>query len=1038
MSDRTPIRRALLGVYDKTGIEELARGLTDAGGQIELPFEPGSPGSASLVVIGDDYIPYETAVAISGSGRVYVSEVVVDDTSGGNGDGRWDGGEQVDLDITLHNGTSQPVENITAALGLVDGGTATIDLTVNGASDPQLLSLGSGRAHPASLPATYSISDETLLGRPTYTAGAPPDTGVYFWLDHNGWHVRAAGGFEDGAVWVSVSTDGQTMDAEPFELEGTDSLWVGPQELQLFSVMDTTECEDGVNAVFGDTLGLTVVTAGASYGTLNAGQSQTQSFTVGSLASVPDGVPVYLVLDLTSGGQTWTEWVRVDHHGPRLSEYYHGIDDSTYTGNGNAKAEVGETVVLRSSILNRGSGTAPGVTAVLRSLSGVDISDSTDVIGDVGPGDILDASGGFVFTCLSPSMLLSLELTDSKGRRWVESFELAPPAAPTGLLAVPAPDRIEIRWDASAETDLVGYHVYRADGERSYQRITTLLDEGTAYHCDHGLLPEHHYVYRVTAVDTSGNESAPSTPLDAWSAAPYMSGFPVSSLNQFFSSPVVGDIDADNDLEIVIGSKDGNVYAWHHTGDLVSGWPKDTGGEVWSSPSLVQLDDDPELVVLSGTWNLGVYAWNHDGSGVLSPNGLFASTPNRVRSCPVCQDVDFDGRVEVFAGCSNGKVYAWNHDGTGYINPDGVFASLPSGEVASSPAIADVDDDGALEIFVGSLNGNFYGWNRDGTGYINPDGLFAAIGASIWSSPSIGDLDNNGDLEIVVGCHNDSVYAWHHDGNAMANWPRGTQGEVWSSPALGDLDHDGDLEIVIGSYDYDYYAWHHDGSGVVGSLGKLGYTDAKIWGSAALADIDENGLPDIVGGSLDGYLYAWDGGGHLLPGWPVATWDGIYGSPAVADLDLDGDLDVVCASYDGMLYVYDLGATENPDRMDWPMFRHDAFRTGYYGFVGIADVESDGALEIICTGLDQNVPNPFNPETRIAYRVGSARNVNLAVYDVMGRWVETLASGPHPAGVYRVTWRGRNSAGQPVASGVYFCRLEVGREVYSTKMVLLK
>lgn len=1018
---------------------EYARGLTDANGEVVLSFEPGSQGSASLVVIGDGYLPYEGTVSISGTGRVHISQTVVDDATWGNGDGRWDGGEQVELEVTLHNSTSLAVENVTGTLGLVSGETVTIDLTFNGASDPGLLSIGAGAAHPAGLPAVYTINEEVLLGRPRFTGAAAPDTGVYFWLDRNGWHVRTVGGLGEHSAWVSVSTSSQPLDVEALDLEDADSLWVGSQEFRLFAEFDSTDYEDGVDAVLGDTVGVTIVSGSAGYGTIGAGSSQTESFTASALPTVADGVPIWMVLDISSGADTWTEWIRVDIHGPRLSEYYHGIDDSTYGGNGNGKAEVGETVILRSAVLNRGSGTASGVTGILRGIAGVDVSDSTDTIGTLQPGEVVYATGGFVFTSLSSAMRLSLELTDGEGRQWVETFELSPPSAPTGLASQPAPDRIDLRWDVPPEVDVFGYNVYRREGRGPYQRVTTLLDEGTAYHRDVGLVPETHYVYRVAAVDTSGNVSALSDTLDAWSAAAYMPGFPVSSLNQFFSSPAIGDIDGDTDLEIVIGSKDGFVYAWHHTGELVSGWPRDTGGEVWCSPALTQLDEDPQAEVLVGTWANKIFAWNHDGTGLLSPDGTFASVPRYVRSSPTCQDVDWDGRVEVFAGCSNGRLYAWNHDGTGYINADGLFAFPGGGEIASSPAIADVDGDLYLEIFVGSMNGKLYAWNHDGTGYLDSAGVFADLGGGIWSSPAIGDIDNNGDLEILVGSFTDSVYAWHHDGSRVANWPRGTStADIWASPALGDLDNDGDLEIVIGSDDFHMWAWHHDGTGVALPSGQLAGAGSKIWSSAALADLDGNGFLDIVVGTFNGLLYAWNRTGKVLPGWPVSTWDGIYSSPAVGDLDQDGDVEVVCASYDGMLYVYDLGAAFDPERADWPMFQHDTHRTGYYGFDGVADVESEESLGVVMTGLDQNYPNPFNPETVIAYRISSTARVELAVYDVRGRRVQTLVSGEQQPGVYQVSWRGENARGIRVASGVYFCRLEVGSESFSRKMVLLK
>lgn len=74
--------------------------------------------------------------------------------------------------------------------------------------------------------------------------------------------------------------------------------------------------------------------------------------------------------------------------------------------------------------------------------------------------------------------------------------------------------------------------------------------------------------------------------------------------------------------------------------------------------------------------------------------------------------------------------------------------------------------------------------------------------------------------------------------------------------------------------------------------------------------------------------------------------------------------------------------------------------------------------------LEQNYPNPFNPETMIRYSLPSAGEISLLIYDVRGRLIKMLAAGSKAAGEHVVHWNGRDNDGQPVASGVYFYRLE--------------
>jgi hypothetical protein len=90
------------------------------------------------------------------------------------------------------------------------------------------------------------------------------------------------------------------------------------------------------------------------------------------------------------------------------------------------------------------------------------------------------------------------------------------------------------------------------------------------------------------------------------------------------------------------------------------------------------------------------------------------------------------------------------------------------------------------------------------------------------------------------------------------------------------------------------------------------------------------------------------------------------------------------------------------------------------------------------TALDQNVPNPFNPETRISFSTSQYGQTTLRVYDATGRLVVTLVNEEMPAGRHQVAWGGRNGKNQPVASGVYYYQLKSGGNVETRSMVVLK
>ena len=92
--------------------------------------------------------------------------------------------------------------------------------------------------------------------------------------------------------------------------------------------------------------------------------------------------------------------------------------------------------------------------------------------------------------------------------------------------------------------------------------------------------------------------------------------------------------------------------------------------------------------------------------------------------------------------------------------------------------------------------------------------------------------------------------------------------------------------------------------------------------------------------------------------------------------------------------------------------------------------------------LAQNYPNPFNPTTAIRFDLPSAAEVHLEVYNILGQKVRTLVREMRSAGQYRVVWNGQNTAGQPLAAGVYVYRLEARHETGTfskeRKLLLLK
>ena len=113
--------------------------------------------------------------------------------------------------------------------------------------------------------------------------------------------------------------------------------------------------------------------------------------------------------------------------------------------------------------------------------------------------------------------------------------------------------------------------------------------------------------------------------------------------------------------------------------------------------------------------------------------------------------------------------------------------------------------------------------------------------------------------------------------------------------------------------------------------------------------------------------------------------------------------------------------------------REAFYKTGF-GFVTAAPVTGSPAV----TRLLRNYPNPFNPRTTIDFVLDRDAQASIRVFDVQGRMVRTLIDSYLSAGRRSVAWDGKDDHGAPVASGVYFLRLQAGGDFSTRSVNLLK
>jgi hypothetical protein len=194
------------------------------------------------------------------------------------------------------------------------------------------------------------------------------------------------------------------------------------------------------------------------------------------------------------------------------------------------------------------------------------------------------------------------------------------------------------------------------------------------------------------------------------------------------------------------------------------------------------------------------------------------------------------------------------------------------------------------------------------------------------------------------------------------------------------------------------------------------------------------GIPDIpVPTNLDGY-YTNEG---ALVYWEHSEEHPYYGEPnyyyiyrndyayAYIESSLNSYLDT--AAYPGNSYTYYVVA-------------------GYSGNLSLpsnsititaTNVDND-VSEPLVTAIIGNYPNPFNPQTTIQFSLATAEKVQMVVFDIKGRIVNTLVDETLEAGHHKVTWNGIDNNFRPASSGIYFVRMVAAGNVDTTKILLLK
>jgi hypothetical protein len=694
--------------------------------------------------------------------------------------------------------------------------------------------------------------------------------------------------------------------------------------------------------------------------------------------SVADEKPLeFEIVIRDSTGGFWSEKFALVAHAPQLELYVNTKSDTLPYGNNNGVIEPGEDFLLRIGIKNFGTGASTGLHGEISSASpNIIIEDAASDYDEIpllgteyGDGFVLSESNIFA------TNMLHLELSDAYGRAYDYDLELREPDQPHLLYldASYGPNEIHVTWDPPDSTEHYRYQVYRSLQQGGpYELATRDLVFHTLFN-DHGLLPSTVYFYVVTTVDSCGNESAPSGERSISTSPPQLAGWPIKLGRESSSSPTVGDIDGDSHPEIVMGAE--YVYALH--GDAIEVRDGDGKPVTWgilntegdnftASLALVDVDGEAGNEIVGASWSLKkIYIFDHDGNTL---PGWPQSTRDLCWASPTASDIDGDGDPEIIVLDIDGILYAWHHDGTEVRDGDGDpgtngpffyrHRSDTLGWHASTPALADIDEDGITEIVMCSPTDSIYCLNEDASYVPGWPVPVLDSNANISASPAVGDIDGDGHQEIVVQSSVGTVYGLNHDGTNMTGWPKWIYSVNFfmGSPALGDLTGDGKLEVVIPSMNGYCHVFNYLGNQMPGWPKPYNRNGGPTESSPTIADLDGDGALDIVLGCEEGILNAWNASGSTLPGFPIYLNGFVRGTPMVRDIDMDADVELVAACWDRFIYIWDLDGAWHRDYSAWNGFHGNITNSGWAEYDQLTNAETmtlihrlaGGNIELSC------------------------------------------------------------------------------------------
>jgi subtilisin family serine protease len=471
---------------------------------------------------------------------------------------------------------------------------------------------------------------------------------------------------------------------------------------------------------------------------------------------------------------------------------------------------------------------------------------------------------------------------------------------------------------------------------------------------------------------------------------------PLASGEPYFDTPVVGDINGDGLLEVFV-DVGGQLFGFGPDGRPLPGnWPlaleasnlgkviADVDGD--GRKELIALAQDPvrkgdqdwrQLLVFNQAGDM-LRCWD------LQACDLSVDAP---KMFPAVGNLDGEPDLEIVAvtGCNQLGVFKLS-------KPDGpVWTALVDGFLVGSPVVGDINHDGKNEIVIGAYDprlasrggtrGGLYAFN--GSGRPLP-GWPVLVSESFAATPALADFDFDGDLEIVIpSWSSQRLHLVHHDGFEGLGWPLGpfNHTSIKSAPLIGDVNGDWQMEVVMVSPgkpmptaltgDFStvggVMAWDllgrqidlNDQPDLMGLvMESAGGSPRNKAAALTLADLDGDGNLDIVATTIEDFAYS--------PVQPYTNYKHRYS-----------------------IYVWATPFPYVATNMAWPTLQHDPQHTGYLELPkpvnqppvvgGIPDQTVKTGTAFFPIELDRYVDDPDNQPGELKWTVRGNTNLQVVI-----------------------------------------------------------